>query len=98
MEPAAPTPPIDTQERLPPVKVFVREFQFEGQTVFTTQDLQTVAAPYANREVTTEDLESLRTAVTLLYVKKGYVTSGAMIPDQAITEGIVRIQNIEGKL
>jgi len=98
MAPTPPAPPADMQERLPPVKVFVREFQFEGQTVVTAQELQTVAAPYTNREVTTEDLESLRTAVTLLYVKKGYVTSGAIIPDQAITEGIVRIQVIEGKL
>jgi len=98
MAPTPPAPPADTQERLPPVKVFVREFQFDGHTVFTTQELQAVAVPYTNREVTTEDLETLRTAVTLLYVKKGYVTSGAIIPDQAITEGIVRIQIIEGKL
>ena len=98
MEPSAPAPPADIQERLPPVKVFVREYQFEGHTVVSDQELQALAAPYANREVTTEDLESLRTAVTLLYVKQGYVTSGAMIPDQAITTGIVRIDIIEGKL
>jgi hemolysin activation/secretion protein len=98
LEPGAPTAPSETQERLPAVRVFVREFQFEGYTVFTKQELETVAAPYANKEVTTEDLESLRTAVTLLYVKRGYVTSGAVYPDQAVTEGIVRIQIIEGKL
>jgi hemolysin activation/secretion protein len=98
MEPTAPAPPAEMQERLPPVKVFVREFRFEGHTVFTAQELQAVAAPYVNREVTTEDLESLRTAVTLLYVQRGYVTSGAVIPDQAVAEGIVRFQIIEGTL
>lgn len=98
LEPAAPAPPAETQERLPPVKVFVREYRFEGHTVFTTQELETEAAPYVNHEVTTEDLETLRNAVTLLYVQRGYVTSGAVIPDQAVTEGIVRIQIIEGKL
>ena len=98
LEPTAPAPPAETQERLPPVKVFVREYKFEGHTVFTTEELQSVASSYANREVNTEDLESLRTAVTLLYVKRGYVTSGAVIPDQAVTEGVVRIQIIEGKL
>lgn len=98
MEPIAPVPPADTQERLPPVKVFVREFHFEGHTVVTSQELQAIAAPYINREVTTEDLESLRTAVTLFYVQRGYVTSGAVIPDQAVTEAIIRIQIIEGAL
>ena len=98
MEPAAPMPPAEGQEALPLVKVFVREFRFEGHTVFTTQDLQAVAAPYRNREVTTEDLESLRTAVTLLYIQRGYATSGAIIPDQAVTEAVVRIQIIEGTL
>nr|WP_086426260.1 ShlB/FhaC/HecB family hemolysin secretion/activation protein [Nitrospira cf. moscoviensis SBR1015] len=95
----APTaPPEASEERLPPVKVFVREFQFEGHTVFPAQDLQTLAAPYTNREVTTEDLERLRTAVTLLYIQRGYVTSGAVIPDQAVTDGLIRMQIIEGAL
>ena len=98
MEPTAPSPLTEPHERLPPVKVFLREFQFEGHTVFTTQDLQAVAAPYTNREITTEDLESLRTAVTLLYIQRGYVTSGAIIPDQAVTDAIIRIQIIEGTL
>ena len=98
MEPTIPMPPPETQEHLPPVKVFVREFRFEGHTVVTSQELQVIAAPYTNREVTTEDLESMRTAVTLRYVQRGYATSGAIIPDQAVTEAIVRIQIIEGVL
>ena len=57
-----------------------------------------MAAPYTNREVKTEDLESLRTAVTLLYVQRGYVTSGAVIPDQAVSDGLIKIQIIEGSL
>ena len=95
----APTaPPNASEERLPPVKVFVRQFQFDGQTIFPAQELQALAAPYRNREVTTEELERLRTAVTLLYVKRGYVTSGAVIPDQAVTDGLIRIHIIEGAL
>lgn len=98
LEPTEPAPPPEVHERLPVVRVFVREYRFAGHTVFTTEELQAVAAPFVNREVTTEDLESLRNAVTLLYVQRGYVTSGAVLPDQAVTEGVVRIQIIEGKL
>ncbi|BFU95962.1 MAG: putative Surface antigen (D15) [Nitrospira sp.] len=98
LEPTKPTPPSETQGRLPPVRVFVREYQFSGHSVFTIDELQSVAAPYVNRQVTTEDLESLRNAVTLLYIQRGYVTSGAILPDQAVTDGVILIQIIEGKL
>src|SRR5688572_5686395 len=98
LEPTKPALPSETQERLPAVRVFVREYRFSGHSVFTTDELQTVAAPYVNREVTTEDLESLRNAVTLMYIQRGYVTSGAILPDQAVTEGVILIQTIEGKL
>ena len=91
-------PPVSSEEHLPPIKVYVREFRFEGQTVFPPEELQALAEPYINREVTTEDLERLRTALTLLYVQRGYVTSGAIIPDQAVTDGIIRFQIIEGAL
>lgn len=91
-------PPTASDQRLPPVTVFIREFQFEGQTVFSRNELHALAKPYTNREITTEDLESLRTAVTLLYVQRGYVTSGAIIPDQAVTDAVIRIQIIEGAL
>ena len=51
-----------------------------------------------NRELTSEDLETLRVALTLLYVNNGYVNSGAILPDQTVTEGVVTYQIIEGSL
>ncbi len=57
-----------------------------------------MTAPYENRELSTQDLEELRQALTLLYVNKGYVNSGAVIPDQTLQEGVVTIQIIEGEL
>ena len=91
-------PPSASEARLPPVKVFVREFHFEGSTIFPLEELQDLAKPYTNREITTEDLERLRTDLTLLYVRRGYVTSGAIIPDQAVTDAAIRFHIIEGAL
>lgn len=82
----------------PALRVFVKKIHVVGSTVFSEAELAQLTAPYENREVTTEDLEELRRAITLLYVNKGYATSGAVIPDQAITEGEVTIQVIEGVL
>ncbi|MBA3613940.1 MAG: ShlB/FhaC/HecB family hemolysin secretion/activation protein [Nitrospirales bacterium] len=96
-------PPVNTfpeleQKRAPLLRVMVKKIHIEGSTVFTPEELAKVTAPFENRELSTEDLEELRRALTLLYVNKGYVNSGAIIPDQAVQEGEVTIRIIEGKL
>lgn len=92
--PTGPPPP----EGFPTLRVFVREIRLVGNTAFTAQELAEVTDRYLNRELTTEDFEALRLALTLYYVNRGYATSGAILPDQAITGGVVTIQIIEGKL
>jgi hemolysin activation/secretion protein len=81
-----------------PLSVFVKEIRVTGSTVFTKEELATVTAPYTNRKVTSEDLETLRIKLTQFYIDRGYVTSGAIIPDQDVREGIITYQVIEGKL
>jgi len=102
-EPPLPSilPPAPVPERrgpMPTVTVYVREILVLGSTVFTAQELAQVTDPYRNREITSEDMESLRLAMTLLYVRRGYSTSGAVWPDQAIVDGVLRLQVIEGTL
>ncbi|MGB7949958.1 MAG: ShlB/FhaC/HecB family hemolysin secretion/activation protein [Candidatus Binatia bacterium] len=94
--PPAPIPPKEGP--LPKLRIFVREINVTGSTVFSAEELAEVTAPYVNREVTSEDLEALRVALTLLYVNKGYVNSGAILPDQSVTDGVVTYQIIEGRL
>ena len=95
LPPVAPTP----QDQLPyGIRLFVRQFTFTGNTVFTDAELAEVSAAYENREVTTEDLQQLRQALTLYYVKRGYINSGTVIPDQKVTDGVIQIQVIEGRL
>ena len=93
-----PVAPPEKRERLPALRVFVRAINVLGSTVFTPDELAKVTAPYTNRELTSEDLEALRQALTLHYISKGYATSGAIIPDQAVTGGVLTVRIIEGKL
>ena len=102
-EPSLPSilPPAPVPERrgpIPALAVFTKEIRLLGSTVFTPEELAKVTDPYRNREITSEDIESLRVALTLLYVGRGYSTSGALVPDQAIVGGVLAIQIIEGKL
>jgi hemolysin activation/secretion protein len=76
----------------------VNAFVFEGSTVFSEQELARVTEPWTGRAITSEELEEAREAVTQHYVQRGYVTSGALIPDQSVDGGVVRIQVVEGRL
>ena len=96
----APVQPQPNEKRagLPVIRVFVREIRVVGNTVFSDAELQEITKNYEGRELITEDLEELRQALTLLYVKNGYVNSGAVIPDQSVTQGTITFHIIEGTL
>jgi hemolysin activation/secretion protein len=110
--PPAEPPPVLPQPILPPLpaeppagapsfpqmRVFVRAIRVTGSTVFSQEDLTQVTAPYVNRELTTEDLEALRLALTRLYIDAGYINSGAVLPDQTVRDGVITMQIIEGEL
>ena len=87
-----------TEPGVLPLKVFVREIRVAGSTVFSPEQLAEVAAPFLNRDLTTEDLEELRRNITLLYIEEGYVSSGAVIPDQDVSQGILTVAVVEGSL
>ena len=55
-------------------------------------------APYLGKSVTLDDLEEIRQRFTRLYVDRGYVNSGATIPDQDVTNGIVTFRFVEGRV
>ena len=93
-------PPLPERKavHLPLRKVFISEIKVAGATVFLTEELDEVTAPYVNRELAAEDLEELRRSLTLYYVNKGYVNSGAIIPDQTVADGVIEFRIIEGEL
>ncbi|MGH7947394.1 MAG: POTRA domain-containing protein, partial [Opitutaceae bacterium] len=72
--PPAPLPPEGAIEPgAPPISVFVKGIKVVGSTVFSQDDLAQVTSPYTNRRITSEELEQLRLALSLLYVRNGYV-------------------------
>lgn len=79
-------------------RLFVKGFHFEGNSVFSTEELAKVTESYTNREITSGELEEARRAVTLHYVSHGCLNSGAVLPDQIPTNGVVTMRIIEGKV
>jgi hemolysin activation/secretion protein len=97
--PSVPAPPDgDARTDFGRIRVFVKAIRVTGNTVFSDAEIEAVTKPYTDRTLTTEDLERLRLALTLLYINKGYITSGAVIPDQDVEDGVIQLQIIEGVL
>jgi len=100
--PTLPVVPVplegEVKKPLGQIQVFASDIHVTGSTVFSDAELAEVTAPYKNRTLITEDLERLRLALTLLYVNRGYITSGAIVPDQDVIRGAITIQIIEGSL
>jgi hemolysin activation/secretion protein len=96
--PPLPPAPRRELELGPRERVFVREVRVVGSTVFTPADFAPVVAPYLNRELTSEDLDALRVALTRVYVDRGYINSGAVLPDQRVADGVITYKIVEGKV
>ncbi|PYI87272.1 MAG: hypothetical protein DME26_06655 [Verrucomicrobia bacterium] len=79
-------------------RLFVRGYQFYGNSVFSDIELARVTDPFTKRELNSEEIEQARRAVSLHYINHGYVNSGAVIPDQNPANGIIVIRIVEGVL
>lgn len=76
----------------------VSRFKYEGNTVIDRSQIEAITNPYLNRSITFRDLQQIRTAITDLYVRRGFITSGAFIPPQTLRNGVATIRIVEGKL
>ncbi|XHX76505.1 MAG: ShlB/FhaC/HecB family hemolysin secretion/activation protein [Stenomitos frigidus ULC029] len=105
----APLPSLDQLLPLPgsqpaapsentPETITVDRFEVVGSTVFSAAEFAKITEPFTKRPLAIGELFQLRSAITQLYLDKGYITSGAYVPPQTLQRGVVTIQVIEGKL
>ena len=76
-------------------RLLLREVRITGNTALNDAELREVWAPYTDDWITFTELEKLRDELTLAYVARGYLTSGAVIPDQSLKEGVLEVQIVE---
>jgi hemolysin activation/secretion protein len=103
-KPSPVLPPIplpetpDTEGLDAGLRIFIREVRVTGNTAISDEELARYTRPYTNRVVSSADLATLRDELTRLYVAEGYVSSGAVLPDQSLDDGVVEIHIIESAL
>lgn len=91
-------PPAFPQSPEIPGSIVVQQFEVIGSTIFSAEAFATLLEPYTKRPISFTELLQAQEAITKLYVDQGYITSGAFIPPQAIKDGVVKIEVIEGKI
>lgn len=77
--------------------VRIKAFTFQGNTLISTDELQAVVAPWVGRDVDLSGLEAAAAAVGNAYRARDWVVR-TLIPRQDVTEGVVRIDVVEGRL
>jgi len=82
------------------VKVFVKRIEFTGQeSLVAIKELNRLSAPYVGKESSLTELQRLAQKITMyLREKKGFLLTRAYLPEQDVTEGVVKITIIPGRL
>lgn len=110
--PAPPITPLDINPfRLPsgidpqadPSAILTpNRFIFQGNTLFTDEQLQAVVSDYIGKPISVGELLQLEEAITQLYVNEGYLNSGATIASTGAeidpSDAEITFQIIEGKV
>jgi hemolysin activation/secretion protein len=105
----SPSPPSSLAVPVPPQpsagaplgqgpRFVLRDVKIVGNTVLDEAAIRGVVDPYLGKPVTTADLEEIRRQLTLLYVNRGYINSGVLIPDQNVVNGVVAFRVVEGRV
>jgi hemolysin activation/secretion protein len=82
----------------PQISIRVTQIRTVGNKVFTDAELAAITQPYLNRKLDFHGLEQVRRKLTRHYIQNGYVNSGAVLPDQAVANGVVTFIIVEGRL
>lgn len=91
-------PPVPESLLDIPGTIVVDKFTFVGNTVFNQAELNQAIAAFVGKPISFAQLVQGADIITQLYVKQGYITSGAYLPEQNLSSGAIQIQVVEGSL
>ncbi|GFE71822.1 ShlB/FhaC/HecB family hemolysin secretion/activation protein [Chroococcus sp. FPU101] len=84
------------ETEIPPF-IQIRSIEILGSSIFTQEQLQEVVKDLIGLEATSENLLAIRSAITQLYVSKGFNSTAAFLaPEVDISQGNITIQIVEG--
>jgi hemolysin activation/secretion protein len=85
-------------ERAREIRFVLRGVAVDGATVYSAQQLSAHYQGLVGREVSLLDVYGVANQITARYRNDGYILSQALVPQQQIRDGVVRIQVLEGRI
>lgn len=76
----------------------IKSFRIEGNSLFEDETIQEVIEEFKGPNRTAEDVEKARDRVEKFYHRAGYPTVLVNIPEQAVDEGLIRLEVIESRI
>jgi len=80
------------------IRFELKGVDFSGNTIVQSNDLDKFFEPLIGQEIGFDEILNKISDITKVYQLMGYITSKAYIPPQKITDGIIKINIIEGKI
>lgn len=84
-------PQAPSEERLQ-----LKGLEFEGNSAIPSAELRAAVASLLERPVSFAEIQAAVETLTALYRGRGYLLSQAVLPQQAMANGVLRIQLVEG--
>jgi len=81
-----------------PKEVVLKGIEFDGNTVFTDEQLLELVKDRVGKKAGVEELEGIRKAISQHYFDSQYVNSGAVIDEQDLSNGVLMVRIVEGRL
>lgn len=85
-------------ERAREIRFVLRSIVVDGATVYTQQQLSQHFQSLVGREVSLLEVYGVANQITARYRNDGFILSQAVVPQQQIRDGVVRIQVLEGRI
>jgi hemolysin activation/secretion protein len=100
VEAAPPAPPAPAAAERPAAEAFfnVYEYRVLGNSTLSNRDIETVLYPLLGDHKSLADVETARTALEKAYHDRGFATVFVDIPEQDVSDQIVRLKVTEGRL
>jgi len=76
----------------------ITRFAVEGATLMTSEEIEAALQAFTGAERTLADVQRARAALEAAYAQRGYGATQVVVPEQEITDGMVRLRAIEGRV
>jgi hemolysin activation/secretion protein len=91
-------PEIKKEKEIKPTKekIFVKEINVSGVTIFSPRKIRSITSKYTNQELSKTDIGNLQIKLQNLYMQKGYIVARVYLDFKELPQGILKIVVLEG--